>query len=87
MKQKQVTISSKNQVTLPAGLLRKQGLTPGRKLYVVDDGGDITLTTKSSLRRFLDKAETIRATTKPPKKFIDPLEERQKLRDEWGDRM
>jgi AbrB family looped-hinge helix DNA binding protein len=83
---KRVTISSKNQITLPAELLKQRGLSPGQKLYVVADGDDIKLTAKSGLRRFLEEAEEIRNTLPAPKKLVDPLEERRKLNEEWDKR-
>lgn len=83
---KQITISSKNQITLPAELLRKRGLAPGQKLYVATDGEDITLTTRSPLRRIIDEARTAKPNAKQSKKLVDPLKERQKLRKEWNER-
>lgn len=37
------TISSKNQITLPAQLLREMGLRPGDRLTVIKDGSRILL--------------------------------------------
>ena len=37
------TISSKNQITLPAHLLREMGLTPGDRMAITRDGGRLIL--------------------------------------------
>ena len=80
---KQVTISSKNQITLPTSLLRQRGLVPGKHLYVTEQNGDIVLTPKSPLERFIEKGDAIIASNKRPSHLIDPVEERKKLQNEW----
>jgi AbrB family looped-hinge helix DNA binding protein len=84
---KQVTISSKNQITLPSEILRQHRLAPGKKLYITIEGGNIILTTKSSLRRFLDYAESVHgtSTSNPSKNIVDPIAERRQLNNEWED--
>lgn len=83
---KQVTISSKNQITLPSALLRARKLKPGQKLYIVEQGSDLTLTSKSPLDQYIEKATNLRNNTPAPHKIIDPLKLRQELRDEWKNR-
>ncbi|GII62725.1 hypothetical protein Skr01_28100 [Sphaerisporangium krabiense] len=36
-------ISTKNQVTLPAAVLRKLGLGPGDQIDITEEGGDIVI--------------------------------------------
>lgn len=79
---KQVTISSKNQITLPSSLLRARKIAPGQKLYILEKNGEITLTLRTPLERFLQKAQAVRAEKQKPK-LLDPLKERQKLREDW----
>lgn len=43
----EITVSSKGQVVLPKQLRDKYGWTPGTKLQVSDEGGQVTLTAKS----------------------------------------
>lgn len=83
---KQVTISSKNQITLPSAMLRAQKLRAGQKLYISEQDGIITLDARTPLEQYIEKATVLREATPMPTKMIDPLKLRQDLRDEWEDR-
>jgi len=80
---KQVTISSKNQITIPASMLRNRRLTGGKKLYITESGSDIILTTKQPLERYLHQASIIKAKGAPKKPLLDPIKARQELRENW----
>ena len=64
-----ITITSKNQVTIPVSIVRDLGLSPRRKLVAVFDGTRIILTPKKSLTEALKpihaKVAAIRGD-KPP---------------------
>jgi len=83
---KQVTISSKNQITLPSAILRTQKLRPGQKLYVTEEDGIIALSSKNPLEQYVAKALYMRSRGLGDKNPPDPLKFRQELRDEWTGR-
>lgn len=83
---KQVKISSKNQITLPTSLLQARKISAGQRLYIVEDGANITLSTKNPLEQYTEKALLLRKKGLGQKAPHDPLKYRQELRQEWKER-
>lgn len=48
----EVTISARNQITLPAAIMRSQKLRPGQKLYIKEQKDVIILTPKNSSEKY-----------------------------------
>ncbi len=62
MSTKSTTLTSKNQVTLPAVLVRRAGLTKGVRLSVRLENGTIVLEPQAEVRRMV---EEIQAALRP----------------------
>ncbi len=55
MSRKFVTITSKNQITLPSEFVRKLNLDRNRRLLIREDGNQLVLTPEPELREQLEK--------------------------------
>lgn len=79
----QVTIGTKNQIVLPKEVRKKiKGLKPGRKVtvYPIDDE---TIQIKLSDQDWVDRGYGL---MKNAWKGIDPIEELEKMRNEWHEK-
>lgn len=71
---KEVTISSKNQITLPAKLMRELGLKPGQKTYIQKSGKKLIINTVSAVDAYAGSLKNGGQTT-------DAATQIRKLRD------
>lgn len=83
MKTVNARISSKNQLTLPAALVRKYKLDVNRNVTIVDKGGAITIRPEPTLEDRMHKAWK----QLPPFKGVQSNEEFQQIaREAWADK-
>ena len=70
------TITSKNQMTLPAGIVRKIGLKSGQKILVTEDNGKVVLTPVHKLIE--DLAGSVKTPVRWKNKSMDEIIEQAK---------
>ena len=74
------TVTSKGQITLPAGLRRKYGMKRGTRLVFVEAGQDLRILKEQDLERMFEVFDRLRSETRLTRSELDAVVERVRKR-------